>query len=528
MNGWILQLAAAAVSVALLVLTAKGALALTGSIEVALVLAALVVIQWVCAHKALVTLRWPRQRIWWGARLTQATSLGALWLAAALVTVPLVGAELFALLAAERVAEVRLVLARDALLTRAAALQEHFTLMDRTVMGVATYAEKTEAREIDQGGTCWPSRGNPTGKVRNFWLGEAEAAKTQAQAMEEAARWAKEVKEGVQRIETRGASAAARKQVADQDLPLEQLRQRLATADIKTFVTARKEAGSKLARGDGLVGCSDTGRNTALEQSLAVVNAIPSYERLAVPPLLDPTDHKAMAQGSLMRTWATVLQVLPKHWLGGRALIDQAALERYGVSDKVLISDATLPLALAWILEAVVLALMALQQHERTVAVGRWRGALQALVDGSGAWLAGCRGPVGRIARRAAAGMDLAGPWREAPRTGADFFTDATMRQRAGALVPWRCAYGGDELILVPLTQEEHLVAARELELAGLLRRQSSAVRTKSLLRDARLAPVLQSRGLADQHTHWAVFRVVSERFAAWLLAQHAASAAAA
>lgn len=520
MNAWILQLAAAAVSAALLVFTWQGALALTGSEPVAVVLGALVLIQWICAHKAVVLLRWPEQRSWLPWRMLRATGLSGLWLAAALVTVPLVGAELFGMLAAKRIAADRVVQAKQALATRAGALNSEFNVVGSAIGGVATYAAAAAIRERDEGSTCWRSRPNTTGKVRSFWIGEEQTAKAQAQAAGAAASAAKAVQDALQDLASDQPSEAIRLALDTHAATLEQLRRLPVAQGAHTFVADRRLAGDELVRDEKVKGCADPGRRTLLSQVDATLKALPEHAELKVPALFNPDDHKTIAQGALMRTWAGVLELVPEAWLGGRTPIAPADVQRFGVEDGVLISDATLPLALAWILEAVVLALMFLQTRRNGMMVGPWHGAAQSLAQGLGAWFAGMRGPIGWVARRAAAGMDPAGRWREAPRSGEDFFADATMRRRAEGLVRWRMSYGDHELIVVPLLEQEHLVAARELEQAGLLRRESSAVRTASLLRDARLAPVLQAHNLAESATHWAIFRVGSERFLAWLLAQ--------
>ena len=93
------------VAAGLMWLTVRGAHALTGSLPMTVVLAALVAVQWASARMAIAAFRASTHAF--GGRLLRALGFGAIWLVAATITVSFVGGELFEMFSATNTATER-------------------------------------------------------------------------------------------------------------------------------------------------------------------------------------------------------------------------------------------------------------------------------------------------------------------------------------------------------------------------------------------------------------------------------------
>ena len=505
----IVKFATTLVALGLLALTFKGAYSLTHSPAMTVVLGSLVVIQWAAARNAMDALRSAAMV----GRLHKAAGFSLLWLATATVTVSFAGSELYLLLSATNAADKRFDLERGHLLDRAQELERAFTTVTTVSEQYAKHASVMADLEEAKGGSCRFNRGSGPGEIRDFRRMDRHAASALS---------------GQIKPEADAARAQLRRLTDLRLTEVSELRRSMSNAassinglakapiwpQLIAFVEAQRVA-ARIKIGNAEMICEDTARDLSLAQLDRTAKATLALVALPAPQLLDPTDSRDMAIATVVRTWASVLALLPDGLLKGRALIDPSMRARYNLTDSgAVLSTDTLPLALAWVLEFCMLALIWLA--ERSPKGGGEPVAAVRIVMG---YLARREGFIGQIAR------DLQSPVPQPPRRPPyvdcrALFADEAMQERATTVAPYYRPWGGRDLIAVPFSNFIAVRAARELWRAGLVKRLASAVPSAELMRDRRLAGVMNALGGAEVGTVYDLFDVVDDHFARWLLAE--------
>lgn len=509
----IVNTATTVVATGLLWLTLKGAYALTGSVPITLVLGALVVVQWAAARRALLALRGA------GSRWRRAGMPALVWLAAASITVSFVGAELFEMFAARGKAESHFETAQSLLRQRARELQQVLNTAASVSQQYTRHARQMAEREERFGGSCLAGRGPGPGEIRAFRRMDAAAAAGLAE-----------------QLEPELAAAAATLRTADalrfnQDVPalrravvravddLNALRVSPMWPQVLAFVDAQQAAAGQIQIGSGSFRCDDAVRQLMLTQLQRSARSAMALLPLASPQLLDHTNSREIAQATLVRTWAVGLGLLPRSLWGGRPLVDEPVRQRYGLDDSpAVLGINSLPLLLAWVLEFVLIALLMLAGGPQDGTPDA--GAAARLRHWAGARLRQRPGLLGELAHALTGAPDpslsAAAPYIDRRR----LFADDAMEERAWTVAPWYRPWGARDIVAVPLSRYLAVRAARELWRAGLLRRLASGIPTAQLMRDRRLADIMEAVGGPVPESLWEVYQVADEHLARWLLTQ--------
>lgn len=513
----IVTTATAVVATGLLWLTLNGAYALTGSVPITLVLGALVIVQWAAARRALLALRSGAR----GGRWRRAAVPALIWLAAASITVSFAGAELYEMFTARGRAEARFEAAQSLLRQRARELQQVLTTAASVSQQYTRHAREMAEREERLGGSCLAGRGPGPGEIRAFRRMDAAAATGLAEQLAPELAAASATLRAADELRFDGDVPKLRRAVVRAVDDLNALRASPLWPQVAAFVDVQQAAAEQIRVGNSTFRCDDATRHLMLTQLQRSARGAMALAPLVPPQLLDHADSREIAQATLVRTWAGALGLLPRSLWSGKPLVDEPLRQRYGLDDSpAVLGINSLPLMLAWVLEFVLIALLML-------AGGRLDGS-SAAVPGAGArlrfWM-GARlrqrpGLVGELAQALTGAPDPALVARAPYIDRARLFADEAMEERAWTVAPWYRPWGSRDIVAVPLSRYLAVRAARELWRAGLLRRLASGIPTMQLLRDRRLAGVMQAVGGPAPESVWEVYQVADEHLARWLLTQ--------
>jgi hypothetical protein len=307
-------------------------------------------------------------------RFAKAAGFATLWLASASVTVSFVGAELYGMFTARGAAQAVFEAERSRVQAQARQLQQW---LQSAALAAAQFSEHAQAMakleaEPRGGGSCMVNRGGGEGKVHAFRRTDATAAQQltqqvqpQAQAAQAALQVAQDLRFG-----------------ADAPVLLEKLGQAVASLNavsaaplwgqLAEFAKSLGEAGQNIRTAAGTFQCDDAARALKLKELERAATAIAKLPPLAAPRLMDPKDMRDITLATLVRTGSTYLGLLPTSWFAGRPLVDTDLRARYGLKDKpAVLSNDSLPLALAWGLELVLVCLLVLTGHARPEHEGK-------------------------------------------------------------------------------------------------------------------------------------------------------------
>jgi len=504
------------VACGLMALTVKGAYSLTHSVAVTLVFSALVVLQWAAARRALDAINetqvgGKRSRRW------QALPWGVLWLAVASISVSFVGGELYQIFSARSAATERFEVERTQLHSRARELTNLYRSVDGQLLEYSKYARDMATQEAAHGGSCKVSMGSGPGDIRAFRQADARAAAALSAQLAPDLKDVQASLDNIKGIQFEGPVPDVLRRLADASNQANALSQTHILAQVSGLVAAAEEAARSIRVKGQIFNCEDAARGLFLQQLGATATAIGELKPLSAPLLLDPTDARAIAQGTLIRTWATMLGWLPQSIRGSKPLVDASFQVRFALKDTALLSEANLPLLLAWVLEFVLVALMFATRGSDGPGLGQ--RAARKMLHWALENLSARHGPIGRLATVLGGPLPAAG-WRAPYVDRARLFADDAMEERAHAVAPWYRPYGDLDVIVVPLTSFVAVRAARELLRAGLLGRLASEIDTRQLMRDKRFARVMCALGGQLPDTAWEVYRVQDPHLVRWLLAQ--------
>lgn len=509
------------VAFGLLWLTIGGAYALTGNVAMTLVLSALVVIQWASAQRAMQALSLQGS----GAlsqRLSGALPNLMLWMVAASISVSFAAAELFEMFGARNRAESQFGLAQGGLRERARLLDEAFRRISATAEQVKAHAKRMAELEEREGGSCAIGRGPGPGEIRSFRRQDAEAAGSLTAQVKPAAERASTILDTVRAMSFEGNVPELRRMLAQTVGDLNALQRSTLWTQVREFATARLQAAASIPLQGGQFACDDVARGQLLAELQRIVGSVSRLEPLREPAVLDHTDVRGMALAMIIRTWSVPLGWLPERLFRDGGLVDPVVRERYGLDQAhAFLGPDALPLQMAWLLELLMLALLAMDNRGRGAEVHRrpFPSTTRKLLHWAAEQLnqqPGWRGEVARAMFLPPAEALMIPP----PYIDKDLFPDAGVRCRAGELVPWYRPWGRRDLIVVPLDEPTAARAARELMRLNLLRHRVTGLRTEQLIQERNLDNVMSTVMGEVPQTTWAVYEICSEQFARWLLAQ--------
>lgn len=341
------------VSSCLTLYTLLGAHSLTGTWLLAIALAAVVPLQWKVAQTAFE--RFLKKSYVAGLILL------LLWLGmAAGVTVPLTGAELFGLFAAKTQSIQRAQTVLAGVHKDVAGLAVQYEQLAVALDATVFHAQEKAKDEIKTGGTCG-SFGSGPGNIERFRRAEAD--------------WAQSLRKQVSPAltATRTAAGVISNIRYDGSQPVATLHQALVTsvgevnshranpmwAQVSKSVEDRVAAGHSIPMPNrsAPVDCDDKARDQLLSQLQTVANNIANSSAIGTEfGLLDSANHKDIALATMARTWSTVTSVLPGFL---QLHLGKDMEKRYGIdtTKPFELTDGSMPLALAWVLELIVLAL---------------------------------------------------------------------------------------------------------------------------------------------------------------------------
>ena len=501
------------VAIGLTALTVKGAYALTGLVSVTAVLSSLVVLQWACAGGALRALRDQR-----GVQWRAALGLGTLWLGAATVTVSFVGAELFEIFAARDAASSRFDAEVRRVTERAREMEGLLQASGMSLEQYAQHARQMAQQEDKHGGSCAVSRGLGTGEIHAFRQVDANSAGLLvAQAAPQIAR-ARQLLAEVGTLRFEGSVGELKRALDGAAATVNSLAHAPLAESMTGFVVSANQAAGSIRVSGQAYRCDDGARDMLLQQIKRHGEALKALPRLAEPDLLDHNNSRLLAQGTLVRTWTGLLELLPAKLWGGRQLVSASFRERFAVEDRVVLSASNMPLVLAWLLEFVLIGLIAVTGRVEgdaatgavhTRRLGEWlRQRLVHKGGTTGSLVSALSTPLSSEASRP--------PYVDESR----LFADKAMQERAASLAPWYRPWGALEILAIPVHNFIAFRAARELMHMGVLAPLAWEIETGELLRDPQLARVMRAVGDPAPQGVWDVYRITSQALLRWLLTQ--------
>lgn len=514
------KLVSPVITLAMVVLIARGAYWLTGSAPLTLALTALVPVQWAFALIAIRSLQTPLSV----GRFLKALGAGAVWLVMATIGVSFSAAELFRILGAEGTAVHRFDAEQDRLRNRARDIATGMAGIRSLVQQYVEHAQAMAALEGQRGGSCAVTLGGGRGDIHQFRQADARAAALMAGQIEPRLDAMSTTLKTVQQMRFDGPVADLRRHlgatVADTNavanLPL--------WAEIQDFAKTSSATAQAISTPKGAFQCADAARQMLLDQLAFGARRMAATPPLPEPQLVDPTDLRALTMATMVRTWAGVLAILPEKLWQGRPLLSTAFKTRYTGEEAAVIDEGRVHYIVAWILELLLVLVLA------SSVAGRAVDEPADLGSRAGRWV------LTRLSRRGGVLADVIGALRQplpeelAPAMrrvdGARLFSDAAMEARASHIATWYVPWGQRDMVVVPMYEPGAVRACRELARAKLLRSVVTAVPTAALLREKDLAVAMQAIGgesLPD--TAWIVSEVTDDTFLRWLLAQpvHAA-----
>jgi hypothetical protein len=506
------------VATGLMALTIKGAYALTSSVAVTVVLSALVVIQWASARRALMELRKHRPTFSLLASLAPGGLL-VLWFAAATITVSFVGSELFQIFSANSTASGRFEAEQSRLTSRAREIETAYGSLDALMNQYAAHARQMADQEVSRGGSCAVNMGIGPGEIRAFRQSDANSAASMVAQLQAPFKVAKGTLAAIKDLSFQATVPELRRQLTDGVSQVNTLRQSPMLSSISAFTVDAKTNAGNIQIGKTVFQCTDTTRDMLLTQLKRAADAVASLPPLPVPELLDPTDARAIAQGTLVRTWAGLLELLPQRLTQGKSVVAAGFKTRFAIDDTAILGASNLPLILAWVLESILLGLIFLDSEARR-QVTSVQGPFAKLTHWAVSELGQRSDLLGRATLALISPLPSVVPPR-APYVDLErLFADDAMEDRACTVARWYRPYGKLDIVTIPLTEFAAIRAARELMRAGLLARVASGIDTTQLARDNRLAGVMAAIGGEMPDTVWEVYRVIDDDFARWLLSQ--------
>lgn len=515
---FIVSLFTGLVAMGLLLLTVKGAYALTASAPITLVLCALVVIQWAAARRALVA-GGSAMRGLGGSHWPRAFGYGALWLAAATLTVSFVGAELYSLFSARSAAETHFALESGQLQSRVREVDASAQTLVTASAQYAHHARSMAVEEESRGNTCAVGRGAGPGELRNFRRQDRVAAEALHAQLGPVAAQVQATLAASRELAFDGNVRHLRERMGRLAVDVNSLMAAPVWAQVAAFVEAQTQAGLHIPVQGQDFRCDDNTRTLLLTQLQRTAKALTALKPVPPAQLLDPADTRELTQVTLIRTWAGVLEALPTALWGGKPLLDEALKQRYGITaNKAVLGQDNLPLVMAWLLEFILIALLMLTGRDSGAqatdnAFARIRlWALKRLQARGGF--------VGQLASTLSGPppteLDIRPPYVVAER----IFADPAMEERASVVAQWYRPWGARDIVAIPLERSVAVRAGRELWRAGLLRRLATGIDTATLMRDRRLAKTMAALGGPVPDTVWEVFQICDDHFARWLLSQ--------
>ncbi len=505
------------VAAGLLWLTLKGAYALTGSVPITMVLAALVVIQWAAARRALAALVAPESA---GAarRWRRAMVPAALWLAAASVTVSFVGAELYEMFTAKGKAAGRFEAEQSTLRTRGRELQQALATASTVAAQYARHAQEMATREERVGGSCLAGSGAGAGPIRAFRRMDAAAAAGLVEQLSPESQSAAALLKSADSLRFEGAVPALRQSMVRAVDDLNSLRAAPLWPQIVAFVEAQATAANNVGGEGAAMRCNDPVRSLMLTQLQRSAKTVMVLKPLTAPELLDHADSRQIAQATLVRTWAAALGLLPSSLWQGKPIVEEGFRVRFGLAENpAVLSEGNLPMVLAWMLEFILIALLVLGDHDGRPQVP---GRMARLRHWGGMQLRQRTGLVGAVARAVTGPAHPELVTRQPYIDHERLFADEAMEERAWTVAPWYRPWGARDIVVVPMSRYAAVRAARELYRANLLRRLASGIDTEQLMSDRRLAGVMRALGDPVPNSIWEVYQVSDPHLARWLLAQ--------
>lgn len=351
------------VSCALLVLTFKGALGLTGSIAMAVVLSSLAVAQWGAARQGMLAALDNGSRA--TTRLAKFALLMAVYLLAAFITVPLIAGELYGLLGASDGQTRRFDEEQARLRSRARDLAVAYGSLGTTLMDFQEHAARMNEIEIKTGGSCLSTRGHGVGEIQRFRQAEerrASALLAQARAPLDAAAQAAKTIDGLKIDAAKPVPEVSRLMGGHVD-ELNRLRNSPILAQLRDFVSSADKAGTEIlipkAQGGppDLFACVDSARTQMLRAVLTGAQRIESLAALEPVVLLDASDAREIAKSSLVRGWSGLLEFVG---FDKAKLIEPAMAKRYGLGKEYTLNGNRINFIMAWSMEVALLVLIGL------------------------------------------------------------------------------------------------------------------------------------------------------------------------
>ena len=360
-----MSIATFVVSCALLVLTFKGALGLTGSIAMAVVLSSLAVAQWGAARQGmLAALDTGSPAL---KRLGKFALLMVVYLLAALITVPLIAAELYGLLGASEDQSRRFDEEQTRLRSRARDLAVAYGSLGTTLQDFQQHAARMNDLEVKTGGSCLSTRGHGIGEIQRFRNAEerrASALLVQARAPLDAAAQAAKVIDGLKIDDAMPVPAVSRLMGGHVD-ELNRLRTLPILVQLRDFVSSADKAGTEILipkiQGGGppdLFACVDSARTQMLRAVLTGVQRVESLSALEPVVLLDASDTRDISKAALVRAWSGLLELTPG--FDKAKLIEPAMAKRYGLGKEYTLNGNRINFIVAWSMEVALLALIGL------------------------------------------------------------------------------------------------------------------------------------------------------------------------
>ena len=522
----IITIAVAVVASALGYLNFTGALDLTGSIALALVLGCVATVQWAAARQAMVTLSSNPQRLGAWRRSFQVLGLLLLYLlAAAWITVPLSAAKLdHTLGVAEELQASRFAEEQTRLRQRAKELGDAYTDIAGRLAQFESHAQAMRDLEGAKGGSCLTNRGDKPGEIFNFREQERRLAGELVARTRDPLAKASALAESVasMRLGARLAVKDAERSLGSAVDDLNQLSRAPALTTLKDFVKAADDAGRDIrlirsGRPTESFACFDAQRTAALASMLKTVENVQGLRPLVPPVLMDASAPKEGAKARLIGAWSTIVGLF------GKATVDPALEKKYRLAEGYTLSTSRVSWGLAWALEALLLGLVWLKVNDpnRSSTLRRMSTELGAIRVRR---LAEQPSGLGRTA------ADLLAAYRHATPAevvdGQRITMPAAPEFTAGAhrwqsLYPYLLSAGPNhDLLVIPSGHGKALAIARQAALEKLAQPQVQGISGGDLTRhpQIRCSSRFAEQLPADARVTFSVWRITNPDLVGYLL----------
>lgn len=515
-----LNIIASIVAVGLTALTLKGTLSLTDNVLIAILISAILPLQWILAKRAAIHLRYPISPM----SPVRAIVYGALWLIFATITVPLESTPLFTVFSATATATDRFDSEQRRLESRATEIGTDFSAISASLTELVKYSASMTSLEERKGGSCLVNLRQGVGEIYRFREGDQRSS----------AILSNQAKPELERIQS---ALQQIKSYRYGDRPVNEVRRELnknvdqlnAVANapvlegIAEFVaTSKTRAANIPVKGQTqTLECKDETRSLLLAQLNASVEKLKKNAPLGSVLLLDPKDDRFIAQAQVYRTLNPVLtKIIPASWRNNISAVDPDQLLVFNVrSDGALLTSNNFSLWIGWLLELVMISLIVLSVADpRSRKTNRWHSVRQSVGGLLFSKVMSKKGLWGELATSIHAGLtspSLNNPYVDIKSI---FFDEEAVR-RAEPIAKYYRLYGSNDMLILPTKDTSSLRAARELERLGFLKRRAYAISTKELTIDRWLAATLLATSeRLDPNGIWNVYEITDDELARWIL----------